>query len=685
MVIGLATACASVGSPVERAQDRIAALEDARTDGGGELAGYLASENPEVRERCCEALGRLPRVESDPEVTARLLGALADPAPSVRAAAAFALGVRGDASAADKLLFVALDHHDADSEPLVRARAIEAASKLDRPELRERMLEGLRDADSRVRLETAQGTSRWPATEASAKVVNQTLVDALATEKERDVVVYTLFALERRKAVEAMNVFARQSTAEDADVRLFAVRGLKSLAATPGVLGDLWRASVDSDARIAGEAVLGLGATNDFRTLGYLVRAAQHSSPHVRRCAWDAIGAYCRRIDSRERALNAKDALAPLWTWSDAPARLEAEPSLATRAAMLEAMLPADEHFAIVAPEPPKQGAVEAVSAMALRGLSASPIVLAGAARGVGASKLADAAAILIDLGTSGELLVRESAIEALAKHPGAESRRFLHACLGDADNGIRLSAVLALQEMPDASDLEPLERCMASARGDGAAEIRFNALRNASKIGSAAAEALLTRGGNDPSRFVRSVARDELAKLGRSIPARAHEPQPSPELDVPRPTRNPWAEVVTTKGSLVFELFPRETPVHVASFLALAERDHYDGTLWHRVVPDFVIQGGDYRGDGNGGGTWKGRDQSLRHEITPRKYVRGSLGMPRNDDVDSGGSQIFVTHRPTPHLDGRYTIFGELREGFEVLDAIEIGDRILDVRRIER
>ena len=64
-----------------------------------------------------------------------------------------------------------------------------------------------------------------------------------------------------------------------------------------------------------------------------------------------------------------------------------------------------------------------------------------------------------------------------------------------------------------------------------------------------------------------------------------------------------------------------------------------------------------------------------------PRKYERGSLGMPRGPDVESGGSQLFVTHRPTPHLDGRYTIFGELVAGGEVLDAIDVGDRILEVR----
>lgn len=72
-----------------------------------------------------------------------------------------------------------------------------------------------------------------------------------------------------------------------------------------------------------------------------------------------------------------------------------------------------------------------------------------------------------------------------------------------------------------------------------------------------------------------------------------------------------------------------------------------------------------------------------MRAEFTPRKFVRGSLGMPRNDDPDSGGGQFFVTQRETPHLDGRYTIFGQMREGFDVLDSLEVGDVILDVRLV--
>jgi peptidyl-prolyl cis-trans isomerase B (cyclophilin B) len=166
-----------------------------------------------------------------------------------------------------------------------------------------------------------------------------------------------------------------------------------------------------------------------------------------------------------------------------------------------------------------------------------------------------------------------------------------------------------------------------------------------------------------------------ELDALAAQVAAPPQRP-PAPL----RFERRPRMKLVTSRGELVFELFSDEAPEHVANLVELARRDHYDGLTFHRVVPDFVVQGGCFRGDGNGGGTWRGREDELPHEISPRKYVRGSLGMPRWDYVNSGGSQFFVAHRATPHLDGRYTIFGELREGFDVLDQLEVGDTIVDV-----
>jgi cyclophilin family peptidyl-prolyl cis-trans isomerase len=111
-----------------------------------------------------------------------------------------------------------------------------------------------------------------------------------------------------------------------------------------------------------------------------------------------------------------------------------------------------------------------------------------------------------------------------------------------------------------------------------------------------------------------------------------------------------------------------------VANFAALARRKFYDGQLFHRVVPDFVAQGGDPRGDG-----WGGPGYTIRCELDAATYTRGTVGMALAGK-DTGGSQFFVTHTAHPHLDGGYTVFGRLEAGFEALDALTVGDRIESV-----
>ena len=126
----------------------------------------------------------------------------------------------------------------------------------------------------------------------------------------------------------------------------------------------------------------------------------------------------------------------------------------------------------------------------------------------------------------------------------------------------------------------------------------------------------------------------------------------------------------------MVLQLYAYEAPLTVENFLRLADRRYFDGGRWHRVVPNFVIQDGDPRGDGSGGpGT------VIRDEINRRRYDRGALGMALSGP-DTGGSQFFITHSAQPHLDGGYTVFGHVVTGWDVLDQIVQGDRI---RRIAR
>jgi len=138
----------------------------------------------------------------------------------------------------------------------------------------------------------------------------------------------------------------------------------------------------------------------------------------------------------------------------------------------------------------------------------------------------------------------------------------------------------------------------------------------------------------------------------------------------------NPHVLLETDRGTLDIELLPAEAPLTVAAIIDLVARRYFDGTRWHRVVPNFVVQDGDPRGDGFGGPGF-----AIRDEINPVRYEPGSVGMALSGP-NTGGSQYFITHSPQPHLDGIYTIFGRVVSGAVVLNAIGQGDRIRSIHR---
>ena len=138
-------------------------------------------------------------------------------------------------------------------------------------------------------------------------------------------------------------------------------------------------------------------------------------------------------------------------------------------------------------------------------------------------------------------------------------------------------------------------------------------------------------------------------------------------------------AVLTTDKGTLTIDLLPEDAPLTVDNFIKLAKTKYFNGLEVHRVVPNFVMQDGDPRGDGNGGPGW-----SIRCEINMVPYERGAVGMALSGK-DTGGSQWFVTHSPQPHLDGGYTVFGRVNEtDMKIVDTIVRGDKILTVKIIE-
>jgi cyclophilin family peptidyl-prolyl cis-trans isomerase len=177
-------------------------------------------------------------------------------------------------------------------------------------------------------------------------------------------------------------------------------------------------------------------------------------------------------------------------------------------------------------------------------------------------------------------------------------------------------------------------------------------------------------------------VLRERNSSLGH-LPQRAgFAPPPaeqragdSSDLRIVRLPQFRGGTLYTNRGEIEVEFFGREAPQTVKNFTQLAGRKFYDGLSFHRVVPDFVVQGGDPRGDG-----WGGPGYTIPCEINGRPFEAGTLGMALSGQ-DTGGSQFFITHSPQPHLDGQYTAFGRVVKGQEVVDSLGEGDRILKVK----
>lgn len=216
------------------------------------------------------------------------------------------------------------------------------------------------------------------------------------------------------------------------------------------------------------------------------------------------------------------------------------------------------------------------------------------------------------------------------------------------------------LHELPRTADtVEPLQDLLAAA-----------AATSFSRAAEADMRALLTA---TPAALAHSAARALTELTGK--PA---EPHPAP-LPPPPTAREPLerdavARLETARGTIRVRLFTDDAPVTTRNFAALARRGFYDGLTFHRVVPDFVSQGGDPRGDGSGGPGW-----NIPCEINPHRYDEGVMGMALAGQ-DTGGSQFFFTHAPQPHLDGRYTAFGQILEGLDVAYRLQPGDKIVRV-----
>jgi len=143
-------------------------------------------------------------------------------------------------------------------------------------------------------------------------------------------------------------------------------------------------------------------------------------------------------------------------------------------------------------------------------------------------------------------------------------------------------------------------------------------------------------------------------------------------------PKKSYQAIMETNKGTITLDLFPQQAPKTVNNFVFLARDGYYDGVTFHRVISNFMIQGGDPTGTGRGGPGYKFADEFAGNTL---KHGTGSLSMA-NAGPNTNGSQFFITHAPQPHLDGRHTVFGQVvdQESMDVVNAIRQGDEMIAV-----
>ena len=271
----------------------------------------------------------------------------------------------------------------------------------------------------------------------------------------------------------------------------------------------------------------------------------------------------------------------------------------------------------------------------------------------------------------------RDAAVRgAAAEGADAATTRTL---LDDRDAAVVAAAAERAATLKLADAAPKMQAALKRLRGAEAVEAQQAILAAAAELKLAEliapARALLDA---EPYALRQAAAHALTALEGKPVTARLPSLPPAPAPGAVSPGPNAAATTVrleTTRGTIRARLWTAEAPRTAANFVALVKRRFYDKLTFHRVVPNFVSQGGDPRGDGSGGPGYM-----IPCEINPRRYGEGVLGMALSGR-DTGGSQFFFTHSPQPHLDGRYTTFGEIVEGLDVATRLIEGDVILRAR----
>jgi peptidyl-prolyl cis-trans isomerase B (cyclophilin B) len=169
------------------------------------------------------------------------------------------------------------------------------------------------------------------------------------------------------------------------------------------------------------------------------------------------------------------------------------------------------------------------------------------------------------------------------------------------------------------------------------------------------------------------------LSILSGGVSGPAGAQQPTPPSQGAKKVKQSAVITMDKGGEIKIDFFPEDAPKTVENFETLAKKGFYDGLTFHRVEPGFVVQGGDPKGNGTGGPGYK-----VKAEFNKQPHVRGAVAMARSNDPDSAGSQFYIVLAPAHFLDGKYTVFGIVTSGMDVVDKIRVGDKMKSVKIVE-
>ena len=644
-------------SPASRIEKmaRLLAFEDRRSLGDGELDRYLADPDPGLRRRAALAAGRV----GDPASLPTLIQRMNDAEPEVRQMAAFAMGLIGDKQAVERLLASLLD-----PEAVVKARAAEALGRIGDPRAAPAIAKMVLDATPKTPTAiVVRGDD--PSNPYDPWLVQRLGLFALARLKDLPAAESTLlnagkprfdwwaatWTAMRLESPALRPVLAAATTASDPVSRALAARGLGALKDTSqlDLVLPLLRDQEESVVVMAVRAVGALGHARGAPAVAALLRS---QNPTLQIEALKALAALPRDKGLRPQVV-----------------ALVGHEQPAIRAAALQALAHLDrEEFALV-----------------LSTLDPDPVFSVRAALGAALAESGDEVSlgVLYSLLKDEDPRVLPPVLESIRKARGKDAADTLVRYLEHADFAVRAAAAEGLAALKATGQTTALASAYRMSRSDADLDARLGQVAALSVQNDAKAHEVLREiAGSDPVRVVRVRAASALSGLGQQPPWSGFEAVDRPHLDYRQamapfdpqpgvPLFTPRVLLHTRRGVIEVHLNVVEAPLNVASFLDLARRGFYDGLTFHRVVPNFVIQGGDPRGDGNGGPGY-----TLRCEVGEKPYGRGIVGMALSGK-DTGGSQFFITLSPQPHLDGNYTVIGWVAQGMEVADQVQPGDAI--------